>query len=251
MSTSRESRFGAKNVIDGHVHVGGPAERQGSPEQLLRQLSSIGAEHAVCLPAPGLEPDNRELDRLIKPYAGRLFPCVWVNPLAGDSAVRTATRFGSMGWRFLKLQPHMHQFSLAAPPTLRVVEAAGRYDMTLIIHTGGSSVASPWAVGALATRFPEVRMVVDHMGGSDMEMVNAAISVAEANRNLFLGTSQMPFFRKYREAVQRVGADRIVFGSDAPIVHPLPEFERVRVAELGQSAEDMIFGANLAPLLGL
>jgi predicted TIM-barrel fold metal-dependent hydrolase len=145
----------------------------------------------------------------------------------------------------------MHQFSLIGAPTLRVVEAAARFNMLIIVHTGGSSVASPWAVGALAERYPQARMIIDHMGGSDMEMVNSALEVAERHSNLYLGTSQMPFFRKYREAVARVGADRIIFGSDAPIVHPLPEFDRVRVANLGAEEERLIFGGNLVRLLNL
>lgn len=236
-------------IIDAHTHVGGPAEREGSPDQLLRQLASIGAERAVSMPAPGIEPDNNELDHLLKPYQGRLFPCAWVNPLAGDRAVQTVNRCAGMGWRFLKLQPNMHQFSLLAPATLRVVEAAAAGHMLILIHTGGSSVASPWAVGKLASKYPEARMVVDHMGGGDMEMVNAAIAVAEEHPNLYLGTSQMLFFRKYREAVARVGANRILFGSDAPVIHPKPEFERVRVAALGAENERLIFGGNIAKFL--
>jgi len=238
-------------VIDGHVHVGGAPERHGSPDEILRLLESIGADRAVCLPAPGIEPDNSELERLLAGYEGRLFPSVWVNPLAGPRAVQTVRRYAKQGWQALKLQPTMHQFSLSATPTLAVVEAALAHRMVIIIHTGGSSFASPWAVGHLARRYPEARIIVDHMGGNDVGFVEAAITVAEENPNLYLGTSQMPFYRKYQEAASRIGPSRIIFGSDAPMVHPKPEFERIRAAELPPTAEADIFGGNLARLLGL
>ena len=159
---------GRLRVIDAHVHVGGPAERAGSPEQILQLLESVGAEQAVCLPAPGIEPDNEELERLLQPYRRRLHPCVWVNPLAGERSVATVRKYAVQGWRAMKLQPAMHQFSLLSAPALKVVEEAVRHNLLTIVHTGGASVASPWAVGELARRYPEARFVIDHMGGADM-----------------------------------------------------------------------------------
>jgi predicted TIM-barrel fold metal-dependent hydrolase len=238
-------------VIDGHVHIGGPPERHGAPDEVLKLLESINAERAVCLPAPGLEPDNAELERLVTPYRGRLYPCVWVNPVAGRRAADTVDEYAKRGWRVLKLQPAMHQFSLVDASTLAVVETGLRHALTMIIHTGGSPKASPWMVGELAMRYPEARIIVDHMGGADMDYVNAAITVAERHPNLFLGTSQMLFYRKYAEAAQRVTASRLVFGSDAPVIHPLPEFERVRAAGLPRDGEAKIFGDNVARLLGV
>jgi len=237
------------SVIDGHVHLGGAPERHGSPAEILALLESIGAERAVCLPGPGVEPDNAELENLVKPHRDRFFPCVWVNPLLGPRAIETADKYAKAGWRALKLQPAMHQFSLIDAAVFTVIEVALRHAMVVIIHTGGSTTASPWAVGELAGRYPEAHIVVDHMGGADMEYVNAAILVAEQHPGLFLGTSQMPFYRKYQEAVRRIGSDRLIFGSDAPVVHPLPEFQRVRIAGFSHADEAKIFGTNLARLL--
>ena len=250
-ASGRNSESHGHAVIDGHVHLGGAPERHGSPAEVFALLETIEAACAVCLPAPGVEPDNAELERLVKPHRDRLFPCVWVNPLIGSRAVETVDKYAKAGWRALKLQPAMHQFPLISGDVFAVVEVALRHRMMVIIHTGGSPTASPWAVGELAIRYPDARIVVDHMGGADMEYVNAAMVMAERHPGLFLGTSQMPFYRKYLEAVARIGADRLIFGSDAPVVHPLPEFQRVRVAGFSRADEAKIFGANLAKLLAV
>jgi len=48
-----------------------------------------------------------------------------------------------------------------------------------------------------------------------------------------------------------LGSDRVVYGSDAPTIHPGPEMLRVRVAGLSAADEAAVLGGTMAKLLGL
>ncbi len=60
-------------------------------------------------------------------------------------------------------------------------------------------------------RAPEATIVIGHMGayfhGQD------ALAVAERCENVVLETSACPYPELIREAVRRVGAERVIFGS--------------------------------------
>lgn len=66
------------------------------------------------------------------------------------------------------------------------------------------------------------------MGHGHIVYINGAIAVAERNRNIYPATSGMPMHTKIKEAVERVGRDRVMFGGDAPCGHPSWELEKIR-----------------------
>ena len=79
--------------------------------------------------------------------------------------------------------------------------------------------------------------------------VDEAIAVAERHPNLVLETSAMPYPAKIREAVERLGAERVLYASDGPVCSPRIEVEKVRLAGLDPDAERLVLGENAARLL--
>ena len=72
-------------------------------------------------------------------------------------------------------------------------------------------------------RFPGAKVILGHMGHGNVVYINAAIDIAARNPNVYLETSGMPMHTKIREAVERVGPERVLYGSDAPFHHPTVE----------------------------
>jgi predicted TIM-barrel fold metal-dependent hydrolase len=54
----------------------------------------------------------------------------------------------------------------------------------------------------------------------------------------------MPMHSSVREAVERVGPDRVLFGSDTPFHHPSVELAKVRVSGLSTDLTDRVLGEN-------
>jgi predicted TIM-barrel fold metal-dependent hydrolase len=59
----------------------------------------------------------------------------------------------------------------------------------------------------------------------------------------------MPYPAKVREAVERVGAERVLYASDGPACSPVLEVEKVRLAGLAPQAEKLVLGENTRRLL--
>jgi len=93
--------------------------------------------------------------------------------------------------------------------------------------------------------------------------LDAAISQAKANKNIFLGTTILRFHRRWgtdpdtvvptevKHAVDTLGPEQIVFGSNLPEYRPIQVVNAIKRLDLGEDAEALIFGDNLARIYGL
>ena len=79
--------------------------------------------------------------------------------------------------------------------------------------------------------------------------VDDAIAVAERYANIVLETSAVPYPDKIGEAVRRLGAERMIFGSDGPGCNPALEVEKVRLAGLSPEDERRVLAGNILRLL--
>jgi predicted TIM-barrel fold metal-dependent hydrolase len=72
---------------------------------------------------------------------------------------------------------------------------------------------------------------------------------AERYGNIVLETSAVPYPDKIGEAVRRLGAERVIFGSDGPGCNPTLEVEKVRLAGLSPEDERRVLAGNIVRLL--
>jgi len=152
-------------------------------------------------------------------------------------------------WRFcgMKLMPTHHAFrsvGQAAHPLLRKAE---ELEVPVTIHSG-TFFAHPLEIGILAEAFPRVPLIMDHMGYR--YYVAEAIAAARRAPNLYLATTAVMEPHWIRQAVRELGADRVVFGSNAPHVWPATQLLVVRQAELSGTEERKVLGENAARLFG-
>lgn len=215
----------------------------GDPAELIALLDQAGIDRAVVMPRVQLRPDNRGLVAAVRGY-DRLIPCASVNPNFGEEAVQELrTAVTEWGMRGLKLMPPGFALNLLGPATLRVMAVARELAIPVTIHSGPPP-GHPLEIAALALRFPEVPIIMDHMGYRDY--TGAAIAAAQLAPNIYLGTTLAAFEPGVvRAAVQAVGPTRVVFGSNAPSAYPDLAMESIRRLKLGREAEDLIFGENL------
>jgi predicted TIM-barrel fold metal-dependent hydrolase len=151
------------------------------------------------------------------------------------------------GMRVLKIMPAIYQVRLTSPLASRLMQTARDLGMVVNIHSG-SEISHPLAVGAVARRFPDVTVLMDHMGYR--EWTADAIEVARDNPNVYLGTTIAAMEPSVVErAVRELGPERVVYGSNWPNLYSDLAVEAIRRQKLGKEAEELIFGGNLARIL--
>ncbi len=224
----------------------GPEERRAALAELAYWEDRAGIDMAVVMPNPTPRPDNQALVETLG-NDPRWIPCAQVDPNASDAVTTVRRAVVEGGCRMLKIMPSIYNASPLGPAVRALVELARELGIIVNIHSTGNH-GHPLEIGALARRFPEVPIIMDHMGYRNEGQ--AAIAAAEDNPNLYLGTTIAafePFF--IESALQAVGPERIIFGSNLPRCYPDLALESLRRGKLGETAERLIFGENLANLL--
>lgn len=243
-------------IIDFHTHVD-EAEAYGwidPPEKLVPLLDDAGIDLAVCMTYvdhPGPNPDVlRYLADACARFPDRLLPFVRLDPNArGEARAALDTAVQDMGYRGLKLHPTTTLAHPAGEPTVELLQRCAELSVPVLFHCGDDPYTTPQALALAAEMAPDTAIVMGHMGG--YFHVDDAIAAAERHPNLYLETSAMPYPQKIREAVERVGAGRVLFGSDGPGCNPALEVDKVRMAGLAPADEAQVLGATAARLLDL
>ncbi len=229
-------------IIDSHMHAGEfPMFNVGiDGDGLVALMRDHGIDTGLIF-----HPDNDLVRRIVSSTPG-LYGLVWANPRDPGAVATTRRLLDEPGSRFrgVKLHPLLDGYHPDDPAVHPVVELLIERDLPALIHCGHPIFTLPWSIEELIVRFPAARVILGHMGHGNIVYINAAIDVAARNPNVYLETSGMPMHTKIREAVERVGADRVLYGSDAPFHHPTVELSKARVS--GVEGEDLsrVLGEN-------
>jgi uncharacterized protein len=226
-----------------------PAERAQALCELFANEDAAGIEYAVVMPSPTPQPDNQALYETAHAER-RAILCCQVNPNHGQPALATIRQAATdWGMRVLKIMPAIYQVRMTSPLAASLLSLARELGLVVNIHSG-SEISHPLAIGALARRFPEVPVLMDHMGYR--EWTSDAIEAARDNPNLYLGTTIAAFEPLVIErAVRELGPERVVYGSNWPNLYSDLAVEAIRRQRLGAEAEALILGGNLARILGI
>jgi len=221
--------------------------RKAALAELAHWEDKGGIAMAVVMPSPIERPDNLAL---LETLAGdpRWVPCCQVNPRHQD-AVEQMREAVAGGCRMLKLMPAIYNVLPTGSHSRALVDVAREAGLIVNVHSGGHN-SHPHEIGALARRYPDVTFIMDHMGyRNDGE---AALLEAEDNSNIYLGATIAAVEPSFVvNAIKRVGAERVIFGSNAPNVYPDLAAESLRRAKLGAETEALVLGGNLSRLLGI
>ncbi len=211
-----------------------------------------GISRAVVIAEIGVQPDNRHLAEMLATYPGAkdlFLPCAWINPNFGEAAVsELETCVKEWGFVALKLMPTHHFVRLAGTGAHALMQKARELRIPVTIHSG-TFLAHPLEIAVLAQAFPEVPVIMDHMGYR--YYVTEALAAARQTPNIYFATTAVMEPHWIRLAVNEIGADRVLFGSNAPYVWPTTQIEVIRQAELNDADEKKVLGENCARLFGI
>jgi len=229
-------------IFDSHMHVGdfGPMFNVSLDRDGLAAIVDEHGYEGCCV----FHPDN-EYVRTVVESIPEAYALVWANPrLPGylEEAERFLEHPKFLGMKLHPLIDGYHPNDPAVHPLMELLVDCG--GLPVLIHCGHPIFTLPWSIEELAVAFPGVKVIIGHMGHGNVVYINASIDVAARNPSVYLETSGMPMHTKIKEAVDRIGSDRVLYGSDAPFHHPAVEILRVQVSGLEPDLLDRVLRTN-------
>lgn len=246
---------------------GNPKAKLATADDLRSSMDAAGVDATVITGFAWADSDLciRSNDYLLESAAksnGRLIPFVNVLPQQGDAALKEIERCAAGGARGLgELRPADQGYSLADIEASGLLEeAVRRYGLILMFHVSEPvGHAYPGKAGLPIEEFywflvehPEATVVGAHWAGG--LPFYALMPEVAALTNVYFDTGGTPYLYRpaiYRHAVELVGAERVLFASDYPLISQRRQLREIEESELGDNAKAMILGGNAARLLGL
>ncbi|SHN26579.1 amidohydrolase family protein [Actinacidiphila paucisporea] len=190
-----------------------------------------------------VEPDNERVRQLCEASDGRLRPCWFGNPHRGPKEYRAV----AAGYAGLELAPAVHGVRLDDPRTRPWIEAAGEAGHSVYVVPIGRPGCGTADLATLAECFPEVVFVLGHCGfiGIDAHAVNTVAPL----KNVYAETSGT-YTIIARIAAERLGAERLLFGSDYPAQAYEVEIAKLRALRLTPTEQQQVMWGNASRILG-
>lgn len=235
-------------IIDVHLHDRFPGApiAPATPSSYVAALDRAGIVGGVASSVTGiffdLEKGNEEMARLLDQIP-RLRGYVVVDPRYDDDSVRELTRL-ERDPRFVGVKIHCSysQTATGAPSLRRLFAAIAEYGKPVLIHPLGADW--PEALVEIAAEHPTLPIIAAHAGYGDAPHPthDAARRVAPASNIWLEFCSTYLATGAIRRGIDAVGVDRVLFGSDYPLI-ALPYMVAAYLdAELtGEEAEKVLW----------
>jgi predicted TIM-barrel fold metal-dependent hydrolase len=243
-----------------------PRARLATTEELLAAMDEAGIDVSVVLNIGWVDHElcvktNDYILDSVSRHPSRLIGFCAIQPRAGDAAMAEIDRCARAGARGIgELRSDVQAFDLADERTMKpVVDAALEHHLILLTHSSepvgheysGKGGITPDILYSFITAFPEARLVCAHWGGG-LPFYALMPEVAEALANVFFDTAATVFLYKaeiFEQAGHMIGSDKILFGTDYPLMHQNRVLAQVQSARLPEEDKAKILGANAQKLL--
>jgi uncharacterized protein len=187
--------------------------------------------------------DNEHVHAACAGSTGRLVPFYFANPYAGAEEYRRhAGRF-----RGVELSPAVYGIGFDDARTRALVEVAAeaRHPVyTVCLGRPGSRTAD---LVRLAAAYPDVVFVFGHAGLIAID--TGALTAIAPRDNIVVETSGC-LTVVARTAIDRLGADRVLFGTEYPLQHPSVELAKWAALDLDPQTWRHVAWNNAHRLLG-
>lgn len=247
-----ERRF---SVIDAHCHAGrginygkseatcDPWTTYNDPRWTLRRMDEVGIDRTIIFPINNTtyKGANEEIARYVRQWPERFIG------FAKHDAATEAGKIPGMLRREVR-ELGLKGLKLHGVPSQEMVKTAAELRIPILFHP-------PRVNDSLEVirSSPDVSFILAHLGSfasRDWREHVRAIEAAKLLPNLFLDTSSVVFSEYLRRAAHELSAEKLIFGSDGPLVDSRVELYKIRLLQLPPKQEELVLGRNILRLLG-
>lgn len=245
-----------------------PATKLATADELIESMDKEGIDVSVIVNLGWISHElcvetNQYILEAIARYPSRLIGFCCVQPRSLEAAITEIERCARGGIRGVgELRPDTQLFDFTDEQGLKpLVDIMIKHKLILLTHTSepvghnypGKGVVTPDTLYPFITSFPDLTIVCAHWGGG-LPFYALMPEVKRAMKNVFFDTAASPFLYSpqiYHQVVQLVGADKILFGSDYPLMPQSRLLKEIRSLDLPEETKGLILSGNARRLLGI
>lgn len=244
-------------IIDAHLHIGKVNNFFSSgysTEELVNSMDRLGISKGCVSSMYAIGPDaskgNQEIVEAVRKYPDRLVGMLCVNPSYKEEVEEQINIHMASGcFQQFKLHPFLHGTDSHHENYEPVYVYAQEHRASILIHTWGERDVSVFS--EVASKFREAIFIVGHAGG-DIKGIQRAVMEAKKHDNIVLDiTSTWNYDGAIEFMVNQVGADRVIFGSDAVFNSQSAALGRVLYSRLTDNEKEKVLGLNMKRILSL
>lgn len=235
-------------------------------DDLITSMDEAGIDVSICA---GFGWTNPEVARASNDYnlkaaqshPDRLVAFCSVNPLWGEDAVEEVKRCHSAGAKGIgELHPDTQGILDADLAALApVFDTAKDLKMPILMHASepvghgypGKGSVTPEHLMSLVHAFPNNTFIFSHFGGG-LPFYGLMPEVKSALKNVYFDSAAFPFLYRpevFDVAARSVGANKILFASDYPLVSQKRVLDEFSKSGLPTDEVRLVQGANTAEIL--
>lgn len=261
-------------IIDAHAHIfpekiarkasdgissfygGMKVGYDGSLDTLLEEGGKAGVDRYIVQSVATVPSQVRAINDFIsesvKEHHDKLIGFGALHPDYNDIAGETE-RIISLGLKGIKIHSDFQQFFVDDEFAYPIYEGAqGR--LPILFHVGDDryDFSSPERLLRVIRRFPKLTVIAAHLAGWSMWDRGVELFEHESD-HIFVDCSSSLYAMTPEHAaklIRRIGAERVLWGTDYPMWDAAEELERFDRLPLSDDEKEMILGKNALRLLG-
>jgi predicted TIM-barrel fold metal-dependent hydrolase len=243
-----------------------PNSKIATADELIASMDEAGVDISVILNIGWTTHElcvetNDYIIESVSRYPQRLVGFCTIQPQSPQAAVAEIERCARAGIRGVgEMRPDIQQFDLTNEVAMGpLVEALKKHKLILLIHASepvghnyaGKGSITPALLYPFITSFPNLTIVCAHWGGG-LPFYALMPEVKKAMANVLFDTAASPFLyapQIYNQVIQLVGKDKILFGSDYPLLSQSRLLKEIGALNLPEEIKGLILSGNARRLL--
>ena len=237
-------------------------------DELIDSMDKAGIDISVIVNVGWLTHDlcvetNDYILESVARYPRRLIGFCTVQPQSPEAAIAEIERCAKGGARGIgEMRPDMQLFDLRDEEITRpFAEIIRKHKLILLTHASepvghdypGKGIITPDMLYPFITSFPDLTLVCAHWGGG-LPFYALMPEVKQAMKNVFFDTAASPFLYNpqiYSQVANLIGADKILFGSDYPLLAQTRLVQEINATDLPGEAKNLLLADNARRLLNI
>lgn len=239
-------------IIDSHCHAGkgdgltGPWDTDASLNEFMKWSEEAGVNKTVLFAAfhSNYTHANEKVALLVKKFPEKFFGYAFVHPERDKGNIFKMVETAVNEFNFCGIKCHRYDARI----TREICNVARSFRLPVLYDVMGEISQ----IELIAREYPDVNFIIPHLGSfaDDWKAQQSFVDKLEKFSNVYTDTSGVRRFDLLKEAYERAGAAKILFGTDGPWLHPAVELSKVFALKCNKEEVQNILSGNFLRLKG-